>query len=319
MLVLAVQSPRPLHQKGGYPMETEFQILARWLPRINDSVRAGQGVPKELFTYVPRSKFNRNHIYKTFLALLDRENSLNDYWKKENIPPKRKRLFNFIDDLSNSEYYYIILYYFLTKRLYDREAKRVKEYISIKAKRIHQITALRRQFERLFNTAIEHAAKTGTGLMENLNRLKTTLLHQFNAEMGSPHVRDVMTRNSAVKKIDIIGKIDIIFQSFSEKGGTRERELGRLGEKLFSENILPKKSPHRPGDITTKQLIIFMHKYLLTTGISAYKANDLIAQTINYCFFPKTPLDRNKVKQRFTDQWIKKIERKVLTEQEFSP
>ena len=300
-------------------METEFQILTRWLPRINDSVKAGQGVPKELFRYVPRTKFNRNYIHKTFLALPDRENSSNDDWKKQNIPPKRKRLFNFIDDLSNSEYYYIILYYFLTKRLYDQQAERVKEYISIKAKRINQITVLRRQFETLFNTAIEHAAKTGTGLMENLNRLKTTLLHQFDAEMGPPHVRDVMLRNDSVKKIDIIGKIDILFQSFPQKGGSRERELDRLAEKLFSEHILPQRSPHRPGDITAKQLIIFMHKYLLTTGISAYKANDLIAQTINYCFLPKDPLDRNKVKQRFTDQWINKIERKVLAEQEFSP
>jgi len=280
-------------------METEFQLLRKWLPRINTSVKDGHGIPKEFFRQIPRRKFNRKHICETFLVPPDKIPSTEES-KIENIPGKREVLFNKIDRLRNSEYYYIILYYFLLKRSYEQEADKITEYISNKTSTIQTIGLLRQQAETLFNRVMKKIAKTDMELTEKVNRLKTTFLNQFDTEVG-PYVPRVLTRN------DIINKIDIAFRTYSEDSSSRERELLRLAETLSSKNILPKKPPHRPKDHTTDQLIVFMYKYFGTIkGMTHYKANNLIAEAINYCFFPEDPFNRDKVRQRHSDQWIKK-------------
>ena len=279
-------------------METEFQILRRWLPRINESVKAGQGVPKELFRYIPRTKFNRNHIYEAFLAVSDRDNSSNDEWKKENISAKRARLFSSIDHLINSEYYYIILYYFLLKRSYEQELNRIIESISSKPSSIRCFFALRQQVERSFNKAVKKLAQIDITSMEKISQLKSTFLNQFDTELGLGLLPELTY-------MDIFGKIAIIFQTHPEGSGFREKELLRLAKRL-SKSVLPKRPSHRPSASTINQLIVFMRKYFGTTGITPNKAHEFIAQTINYCFSPKDPFNRNHIRLRFSDQWLNK-------------
>jgi hypothetical protein len=147
-------------------METEFEVLTRWLPKINESVKAGQGIPGDFFCNFPRSKFNQNYINETFLAPLDRKNSSNDEWKKENIPDKRKRLFKIVNHLTNKEYYYIILYHVLLKQSYEEGLNRIIEYISNNLNGIQRILTLRHQVESPFNKAIREVAGIDSELTE---------------------------------------------------------------------------------------------------------------------------------------------------------
>jgi hypothetical protein len=277
-------------------METEFQVLRQWLSRTLKSAAKGQDFPDDIFQNFQRNKFSSKYINETILAPLDQAKPSSEEGKIQGIPSKRNGLFKMIDHHKNKEYYYAILYFFLLRRFYEQEANDIMGHLLKKFTGIHPIAELKQQVARSFNKAMKKVAKIDTQLLEKLKQLKTTFMDEFNVRLGK-----VLDLNQ------IVNEIDVTFPFRPEDISIRKEKILGLAEELSFKPVSHQRPPHRPRDATIDALIISMHYYFEGLGYTDYKKNGLIAQTINYCFFPKNPFDRDLVRLRLSDQWKKKI------------
>lgn len=277
----------------------EFQLLKRWIPRIYTSLKNGGGIPASFFRKFSSNKCTQEYVYERFLKNLDADprKVLGRITRQaiENIPAKRKRLFKEVDHLSNSQFYYIILYYFLLRQFYEPEAMALIEKVSSKQIVPHPIKKLRQQIGRSFSRAIRAIPRTDEKLINKVVGLENSLLSQFDSELAHLVPKPLTL-------YDVINEIDHIYSTYPDNQSKRENEFLKLQERMFN-CTLPVKPAHRPGDLIANQLIILTRKYFKTAGLSMYRANDLIAQTINYCFFPEEELKRDHVRLRYKDQW----------------
>lgn len=276
-------------------METEFQVLKQWVRRILRSALEGQGFPEEDFSSLQLSKFTSKYVSDTILALINETKLSKGERPIKNIPSPLKGLFNRVDRFNKKEHYYAILYFFLLRSLYAQEAKEIMESLSKKSTKIHPIAELQLQVIKSFDKAIKKVSKTNTVLLDKVNQLRSTFMEQMNSQLEKVLDRD-----------QIIDEIDTIFPFRPEDISTRKEKITGLAEELSAKPISYRRPPHRPREYVLDPLIILMNLYFGTLGHSDYKKHELIAQTVNHCFSPKQPLDRDKVRLRLSDQWKKK-------------
>lgn len=276
-------------------METEFQVLKQWVRRILRSALKGQGFPEGDFKGLQLNKFNSKYISDTILAMIN-ETKLSRGEITKEIPSPLKGLFNKVDHHNNKEYYYAILYFFLLRGLYEQEANEIRGYLSKKSPRIHPVAELQQQVIKSFDKIMKKVAKTDILIFEKVKELKATVIEQMNTQLGRVLDRD-----------QIIDEIDSTFPFRPEDISARKEKIIGLAEELSLKPISYRRPPHRPRGYVLDPLIILMNLYFETLGYTDYKNHGLIAQTVNHCFFPKQPLDRDKVRLRLSDQWKKKI------------
>ena len=279
-------------------METEFQVLKQWVRRILRSVLEGQGFPEENLSSLQLSKYNSKNISDTILALINETKLSKEEERIKEIPSPLKGLFNKVDHHNNKEHYYAILYFFLLRRFYEQEANEIMGYLSKKSTRMHPVAELQQQVIKSFDKTMKKVAKTDMLLLEKVKQLKTTVMEEMNAQLEKVLDRD-----------QIIDEIDTTFPFRPEDISARKERIIGLAEELSLKPISYRRPPHRPRGYILDPLIILMNLYFETLGHTNYKKHGLIAQTVNYCFPPKQPLDRDKVRLRLSDQWKKKIEK----------
>lgn len=296
-----IKLPKSKKRPSPTGKKPEFQLLKTWIPGIYGFLKNGEGIPVSFFRKFSSNKFTQAYVDEKFLKKLDADHPevLYRYEGKgiEDIPAKREMLFKKIDCLSNSQFYYIILYYCLLRRFYEPQAEALIEKVSSKQIETHPIKKLRQQIERSFYRAIKAIPRADKKLINKVAGLENNLLGQFDSELAHL-LPKTLTLN------DVITEIDLIFCTHPYNHSKRENEFLKLEERM-SKCTLPKKPAHRPKDLTLNQLIILMRKYFKTTGLSKHKANGLIAQTVNYCFFPGEALETDHVRLRYADQWTR--------------